>query len=52
LPTAFRGEAMSMAVFIVNRSPTKALKDKTVFEAWYGWQRTSPFSERSSALAT
>ena len=27
---------MTMAVFILNRAPTKALKDKTLFEAWYG----------------
>ena len=25
-----------MAVFILNRAPTKALKGKTSFEAWYG----------------
>jgi len=23
-------------VFIINRAPTKALKSKTLFEAWYG----------------
>ena len=25
-----------MAVFILNRAPTKALKGKTLFEAWHG----------------
>ena len=30
------GEAVTMAVFILNRSPTKALMGKTPFEAWYG----------------
>jgi hypothetical protein len=25
-----------MAVFILNRAPTKALKGKTPFEAWHG----------------
>ena len=25
-----------MVVFIINRAPTKALTDKTTFEAWYG----------------
>jgi hypothetical protein len=38
MPTAFWGEAVSTAVFILNRSPTKALKDKTPYEAWYGRQ--------------
>jgi transposase InsO family protein len=32
----FWGEAVSMAVFILNRSPTKSLKGKTPFEAWHG----------------
>jgi hypothetical protein len=27
------GEAVTTAVFILNRAPTKALKDKTLFEA-------------------
>ena len=27
---------MTTAVFILNRAPTKALKVKTPFEAWYG----------------
>ena len=27
---------MTMAVFILNRAPTKALTGKTPFEAWYG----------------
>ena len=27
---------MTTAVFILNRAPTKALKGKTPFEAWYG----------------
>ena len=27
---------MTTAVFILNRVPTKALKDKTPFEAWHG----------------
>jgi hypothetical protein len=38
MPAAFWGEAVSTAVFILNRSPTKALKDKTPYEAWYGRQ--------------
>ena len=27
---------MTTTVFILNRAPTKALKVKTLFEAWYG----------------
>lgn len=36
MPTEFWGGAVSTAVFILNRAPTKALKGKTPFEAWYG----------------
>ncbi|CAO2038735.1 unnamed protein product [Urochloa humidicola] len=36
MPAAFWGEAVSTAVFILNRSPTKALKGATPFEAWHG----------------
>ena len=32
----FYGEAVTTAVFILNRAPTKALKGKTPFEAWHG----------------
>ena len=32
-----------MAVFILNRAPTKALKGKTPFEAWYGWKSSVSF---------
>ena len=32
----FWGEAVTTAVFILNRAPTKALTSKTPFEAWYG----------------
>jgi hypothetical protein len=28
--------AVSMAVFLLNRSPTQALSDKTPYEAWHG----------------
>ena len=36
MPVKFWGEAVTMAVFILNRAPTKALTGKTSFEAWYG----------------
>ena len=32
----FWDEAVSTAVFILNRVPTKPLKGKTPFEAWHG----------------
>ena len=36
MPAAFWGEAVSMAVFILNRVLTKSLKGTTPFEAWHG----------------
>ena len=36
MPTRFWGEAVTTAVFILNRAPTKALKGKTPFKAWHG----------------
>ena len=36
IPARFWGEAVTTAVFILNRTPTKALKGVTPFEAWYG----------------
>ena len=35
-PSKFWGEAVKMAVYILNRSPTKSLNQKTPFEAWFG----------------
>ncbi|KAL4318060.1 hypothetical protein GQ457_18G019390 [Hibiscus cannabinus] len=35
LPKKFWAEAANTAVFLQNRLPTKAVKDKTPFEAWY-----------------
>ena len=34
---------MTTAVFILNRAPTKALKGKTPFEAWYGHKLSVSF---------
>ena len=36
MPVRFWGEAVTTAVFILNRASTKALKGKTPFKAWYG----------------
>jgi len=36
MPPKFWGEAVVTAVFILNRAPTKALKDMTPYEAWHG----------------
>ena len=36
MPTVFWGEAVVTAVYILNRSPTKALNGKTPYEAWHG----------------
>jgi hypothetical protein len=36
VPPRFWGEAVKVAVHILNRSPTKSLNQKTPFEAWFG----------------
>ena len=36
LPEQFWADAVATAVYILNRSPTKALTGKTPFEAWSG----------------
>jgi hypothetical protein len=35
MSAVFWGEAVVMAVYILNRSPTKALNDRTPYEAWH-----------------
>lgn len=35
LPNTFWAEAVNTVVFILNRSPTKAVQNKTPYEAWY-----------------
>jgi hypothetical protein len=35
IPTVFWGEAVVIAVYILNRSPTKALNGMTPYEAWH-----------------
>jgi hypothetical protein len=36
MPTVFWGEAVVTVVYILNRSPTKALNGRTPYEAWHG----------------
>jgi hypothetical protein len=37
LPAAFwGGEAVTIAVYLLNRAPTKSMAGKTLFEAWHG----------------
>ena len=36
MPLRVWAESMSTAVILHNRSPTSALKDKTLFESWFG----------------
>lgn len=36
VPGEFWGEAVTTAVFLLNRSPTKSLDGVTPFEAWHG----------------
>jgi hypothetical protein len=36
MPTVFWGEAVVTAVYMLNRSPTKALNGRTPYEAWHG----------------
>nr|CAH66391.1 OSIGBa0134J07.9 [Oryza sativa] len=36
MPKSFWAEAVNTAVYILNRSPTKAVPNRTPFEAWYG----------------
>lgn len=36
LPTKFWAEAVATAVYVMNRSPTRAIEGKTPYEAWFG----------------
>ena len=36
VPARFWGEAVSTAVYLLNRSPTKSVEGKTPYEVWYG----------------
>jgi len=43
LPRKFWVKATSTVVFLQNRLPTKALKDQTPFEVWYGYKQSLKF---------
>jgi hypothetical protein len=36
MPAVFWGEVVVTAVYILNRSPTKALNGRTSYEVWHG----------------
>jgi hypothetical protein len=36
VPSKYWGEAISTTVYLLNRSPTKSLDEKTPYEAWHG----------------
>jgi len=38
LPKTFWAEEANTTIFLQNHLATKALKDKTTFEAWYGYK--------------
>ncbi|KAG8489064.1 hypothetical protein CXB51_017032 [Gossypium anomalum] len=40
LPSNFWAEAVNTSVYLLNRLPTHAVKDKTPFEAWHGLKPT------------
>jgi hypothetical protein len=38
VPARFWGEAVTTAVYLLNRSPTKSVHGKTPFEVWHGYK--------------
>ncbi|WVZ65497.1 hypothetical protein U9M48_014849 [Paspalum notatum var. saurae] len=51
LPGMFWGEAVTTAVFILNRSPTHSLDGKTPFEAWHGERPAVSFFRTFGCIA-
>jgi transposase InsO family protein len=51
MPTIYWAEAMSTAVFLLNRSPTQALSDKTPYEAWHASKPAVKFLRTFGCLA-
>ncbi|KAL0303191.1 UNVERIFIED_CONTAM: Copia protein [Sesamum radiatum] len=53
LPKSFWAEAMNTSVYILNRSPTKAVLNKTPYEVWYQrkpQQRREKFDEKGEKV--
>jgi hypothetical protein len=51
MPAVFWGEAVVTVVYILNRSPTKALNGRTSYEAWHGRKPTVSHLRVFSCLA-
>ncbi|CAL8138458.1 unnamed protein product [Prunus armeniaca] len=51
LPNVFWAEAIHTSVFILNRSPTKSVKDMTPFEAWHRFKPKVDFFKDFGCIA-
>ncbi|CAL2228324.1 unnamed protein product [Prunus armeniaca] len=51
LPNVFWAEAIHTSVFILNRSPTKSIKDMSPFEAWHGFKPKVDFFKIFGCIA-
>jgi hypothetical protein len=51
VPGRFWGEAVTTAVFVLNRAPTRALEDKMSYEAWYGHKTAVHFLRTFGCVA-
>ncbi|WVZ95469.1 hypothetical protein U9M48_041230 [Paspalum notatum var. saurae] len=51
VPGTFWGEAVSTAVFLLNRSPTKSVTGKTPYEAWHGEKPAVQFLRTFGCIA-
>jgi hypothetical protein len=51
MPAVFCGEAVVTVVYILNRSPTKALNGRTSYETWHGRKPVASHLRVSGCLA-
>jgi hypothetical protein len=51
MPAIYWVEAVNTAVFLLNRSPTRALSDKMPYEAWHGSKPAVQFLRTFGCLA-
>ncbi|WVZ61751.1 LOW QUALITY PROTEIN: hypothetical protein U9M48_011574 [Paspalum notatum var. saurae] len=51
IPGWFWGEAVTMALFILNRSPTQSVEGKTPYEVWHGHQPAVHFFRTFGCVA-